>query len=595
MERRLAAIMATDVVGYSRLIRADEEGTLAALKALRADLVDSKIAEHHGRIVKLMGDGMLVEFASVVDAVHAAVETQQAVTDHNADVPADKRIELRIGINLGDVVIDGDDIQGDGVNVAARLESMAEPGGICVSGMVYEGVRDRIDAPFEDLGEQKVKNINRPVRVWRWELPRAMTGQATGSKNTDQDQTTLTSFMALLSSVKQPSVAVLPFENMSPDEKIDFFCDGLTEGLITDLSRSSRLAVVARNSSFALKGQSLDARKIGVTLGVDFLIEGSVQVMGNRMRVNAQLIDAASGEHLWADRYDRATDDLFAVQDDLCDAILVETDVMISSGETARERYQGTKNAEARRYAQRASVSHGRYTHEDLIKAQQDADKAIAIDPVFPGAMLMAALCRLVRILQGWTTEETKLLDEARDIADRMIDLDAKSGYSNAIRGYVHLVAGEFDAAVEKCGHGVELSPNISGPRAMYARALLAIGRFDEAYREIVQALRLQPNIFPFYLSILGVICLMTGRNANAIAAFNKFRELGASITDCNPYLGAAYAANNNLTKARVVVDEVMSINPNLTIDDVIKPYPFRDPGHRAKLADFLKQAGVLS
>ncbi len=595
MERRLAAIMATDVVGYSRLIRADEEGTLAALQALRADLIDPKIAERHGRIVKLMGDGMLVEFASVVDAVQAAVETQQAVTDHNADVPADRRIELRIGINLGDVVIDGDDIQGDGVNVAARLEAMAEPGGICVSGMVYESVRDRIDVLFEDMGEQAVKNINRPVRVWRWELPRAMTGQATGSKNTDQDQTTFTSFMALLSSVKQPSVAVLPFENMSPDEKIDFFCDGLTEGLITDLSRSSRLAVVARNSSFALKGKSLDARKIGVTLGVDFLIEGSVQVMGNRMRVNAQLIDAASGEHLWADRYDRATDDLFAVQDDLCDAILVETDVMISSGETARERYQGTKNAEARRYAQRASVSHGRYTHEDLIKAQQDADKAIAIDPVFPGAMLMAALCRLVRILQGWTTEETKLLDEARDIADRMIDLDAKSGYSNAIRGYVHLVAGEFDAAVEKCGHGVELSPNISGPRAMYARALLAIGRFDEAYHEIVQALRLQPNIFPFYLSILGVICLMTGRNANSIAAFNKFRELGASITDCNPYLGAAYAANNNLTKARVVVDEVMSINPNLTIDDVIKPYPFRDPGHRAKLADFLKQAGVLS
>ena len=230
MERRLAAIMATDVVGYSRLIRVDEEGTLEALKALRADLIDPKIAEHHGRIVKLMGDGMLVEFASVVDAVRAAVETQQAVTDHNADVPADKRIELRIGINLGDVVIDGDDIQGDGVNVAARLEAMAEPGGICVSGMVYEGVRDRIDDPFEDLGEKAVKNIERPVRVWRW-----LAG----------DEAALAGPLGAtipLSLPDKPSIAVLPFDNMSGDAEQEYFSDGITEDLITELSRFRSLS-----------------------------------------------------------------------------------------------------------------------------------------------------------------------------------------------------------------------------------------------------------------------------------------------------------------------------------------------------------------
>ena len=238
MERRLAAVMATDVVGYTRLIRADEEGTLAALQGLRADLIDPTLAEHNGRIVKLMGDGMLAEFASVVDAVQAAVETQQAVTEHNADIPEEKRIEFRVGINLGDVVIAGDDIQGDGVNVAARLEALAEPGGICVSGMVYEGVRDRIDIPFEDMGEQEVKNIDRPVRVWRWvHDTMASLPEATGAKE----------FRPL---PDKPSIVVLPFDNMSRDPDQEYFSDGISEDIITDLSKVSGLFVIARNSAF---------------------------------------------------------------------------------------------------------------------------------------------------------------------------------------------------------------------------------------------------------------------------------------------------------------------------------------------------------
>ena len=268
MERRLAAIMATDVVGYSRLIRADEEGTLEALKALRADLIDPKIAEHHGRIVKLMGDGMLVEFASVVDAVHAAVETQQALIDHNSDVPAEKRIELRIGINLGDVVIDGDDIQGDGVNVAARLESMAEPGGICVSGTVYESVRDRMDVPFEDLGEREVKNIDRPVRVWRWSVAARVGPTVTESEP--------------LPLPDKPSIAVLPFTNMSGDPEQEYFSDGITEDIITELSRFRSLFVIARNSSFAFKGEAVDLAEVAERLGVRYILEGSVRKAGGR-------------------------------------------------------------------------------------------------------------------------------------------------------------------------------------------------------------------------------------------------------------------------------------------------------------------------
>ena len=229
-----------------------------------------------------------------------------------------------------------------------------------------------------------------------------------------------------------------------------------------------------------------------------------------------------------------------------------------------------------------------------MIKAQQDADMALAIDPEFPGALLMAAISRAAKILNAWTTEEKQLLDEAIDLADRLIELDAQSGLGAGVRGLAHLVAGEFDAAVAKSCHGVELSPNLGGTHVVYARALLAVGRFDEAYREIVQALRLQPNIFPFAVSILGVICLMSGRHANAIAAFNKYRELGAHEIDCYPLLGAACAANNDLAKSQDVIREVRNINPNLTIDDVLRPYPLRDPGHRAKLASLLKQAGMF-
>ncbi len=243
MERRLAAILAADVVGYSRLIRADEEGTLAALQALRAELIDPKIAEHHGRIVKLMGDGMLVEFGSVVDAVRAAVEAQQSVSERNAGLPDDKRIEFRVGVNLGDVIIDGDDIQGDGVNVAARLEGLAEPGGVCVSGMVYEGVRDRIDIPFEDLGEQEVKNIDRPVRVWRWSEAASAGPTATGSE--------------ALPLPDKPSIAVLPFDNMSSDPDQEYFADGITEDIITTLSKIPDLFVISRNSTFTYKGTAV--------------------------------------------------------------------------------------------------------------------------------------------------------------------------------------------------------------------------------------------------------------------------------------------------------------------------------------------------
>ena len=380
MERRLAAIMATDVVGYSRLIRADEEGTIAALRALRADLIDPKIAEHRGRIVKLMGDGMLVEFASVVDAVQAAVLTQQAVSVHNTDVPADKRIELRIGINLGDVVIDGDDIQGDGVNVAARLEAMAAPGGICVSGMVYEGVRDRVDVPFEDLGEQAVKNIERPVRVWRWI---AGDGAAPAGPLGATEPLPLPD---------KPSIAVLPFTNMSGDPEQEYFSDGITEDIITELSRFRSLFVIARNSSFTYKGHAVNVQKVGRELGVAYVVEGSVRKAGKRVRITAQLVEAATGNHIWAERYDRDLDDIFAVQDEVVETVVAILPGRIDDAGAERTRRRPTNDMAAYDYLLRASRHVYGYTRDDLIKARSYVEKAIELDPEIARAYTLSPI-----------------------------------------------------------------------------------------------------------------------------------------------------------------------------------------------------------
>jgi adenylate cyclase len=328
--RRLAAILAADVAGYSRLMGADEEGTLERLKALRRELVDPKIAEHHGRIVKTTGDGMLVEFPSVVDAVRCAVDVQSGMAERNIAVPEGKRIEFRIGVNLGDIILDDDDIFGDGVNIAARLEALAEPGGICLGGSAHEQVRDKLDLAFEDMGEQQVKNIARPVRVYRVRIvlthPAAaapgsplsrIAGEGVERREAGEGNMPATLAPSL---PDKPSIAVLPFQNMSGDPEQEYFTDGIVEDIITELSRFRALYVIARNSTFTYKGKAVDIRQAARELGVRYVVEGSIRKAGNRVRVTAQLIDAATGNHLWAERYDRTLEDVFAVQEEVSGA-----------------------------------------------------------------------------------------------------------------------------------------------------------------------------------------------------------------------------------------------------------------------------------
>ncbi len=419
MERRLAAILAADVVGYSRMIRADEEGTLHELRALREELIDPKIQEYRGRIVKLMGDGLLAEFASVVDAVACSAEVQSAIAERNPGTGDTGPIVLRVGINLGDVVIDGDDIQGDGVNVAARLEALAQPGGICISDAVYEQVRDRLDLKFQDLGQQEVKNIDRPVQTWGW-IAASTEAQMQSSSNG-----------ASLPLPDKPSIAVLPFDNMSGDVEQEYFADGMTEDITTALSRIRWLFVIARNSSFAYKGKSVDVRQVAGELGVRYVLEGSVRKGGNRLRVTAQLIDASSGVHVWAERFDREIKDVFVLQDDITDALMASIEPELAKAEQQRAIRKPVENLDAWSWFQRGLWHHYRATKADNDEALRQIGKAIELDPNFSRALAALAHVHYWNALFGYTEHAKENLETGLSLAKRAVVADDKEPFAH--------------------------------------------------------------------------------------------------------------------------------------------------------------------
>jgi adenylate cyclase len=400
LQRRLAAILSADVVGYSRLMGVDEAGTLSRLNNLRRELIDPAIAAHSGRIVKLMGDGALVEFASAVDAVTCAIEIQRQVGEHNADCSEADPIRFRIGVNVGDIIIEGEDILGDGVNIAARVEGIAEPGGICISNTAYEQVRDKLKDNFVDLGEQALKNIARPVRVYRLDPTAKDMSEASQPIPAPADR---------------PSIAVLPFQNMSGDPEQDYFCDGLVEDIITTLLKLAGLRVVARNSTFVYKGRSVDIREAAKQLGVRYVLEGSVRKSGNRIRITAQLIDAKDGTHLWAERYDRAIDDIFAIQDEITLVLATEMQVKLTEGEQARLHYTTTNNVEAWTYwVQGLSHYRGPATKENMGPALLYWEKALALDPTSAALNAMVGFMHCIApALAGGTTAKRRLVRRA--------------------------------------------------------------------------------------------------------------------------------------------------------------------------------------
>ena len=552
VERRLAAILAADVVGYSRLVGVDEVGTLERLRVLRRELADPMIKEHRGRIVRITGDGLLVEFASVVDAVHCcAVDIQREMALRNAEVPVDQRIEFRIGINLGDIINDGQDIYGDGVNVAARLEALATPGGICVSRVVRDQVRDKLNFSFDDRGEQQVKNIARPVRVFDVKIA--------------GETMTLTSYStapALLPIPDKPSIAVLPFQNMSGDPEQEYFADGMVEEIITALSRIRWLFVIARNSSFTYKGQSVTVRQVGRELGVRYVLEGSVRKGGNRVRITAQLIEAETGAHLWADRFDGSLEDVFDLQDKVAIDVAGVIEPALQAAEVRRAAARPTSDLTAYDLYLRALATFYPITRERLLEAWELLQQAIAVDRHCGPALSLAAMCQMRLFRENWTEEpETarrtgidlarQALQVARDdpsilanaafvlanfgedidammaLVDRALTLNPSFSRGWFLSGVLRLWAGQPDLAIEHAETALRLSPRerMGTPLSLIGEAHFFKREFDEAASKLLLSVQENPG-YPHSYRLLAARHAHMGRLNDARAIIARLRVI---------------------------------------------------------------------
>ena len=582
-ERRLAAILATDVVGYSRLMGGDEEGTLAALKSLRKSLIDPKIAEYRGRIVKTTGDGVLVEFASTVDAVRCAIDIQRAMPERNAEVPSGKKIEFRIGINVGDIIVDGDDIFGDGVNVAARLESISEPGGICVSDVVHQQVDGRVEALFADLGDQNLKNIARPVRAYRIALKQAQAETAAAPATAP----------AAFASPDKPSIAVLPFQNMSGDAEQDYFCDGLVEDIITTLSKLTGLQVIARNSSFVYKGRAVDIREAAKQLGVRYVLEGSVRKSGNRIRITAQLIDAMDGAHLWAERYDRAIDDIFAIQDEITLVLATEMQVKLIEGEQARLRYTTTTNVGAwTHWVQGMSHFHQAVSKEKMGAARICWEKALALDPASAALNAMLGFIHCLDARFGWWDDHETAIDKARAYTAKALEIDPDNAEAYTASSLILLMQRRYDEAVADARKAIQLAPGSALAADLASFVFVPSGYPEEGVLQSEKAIALSPHYPPAYLGTLGNAYRLAGRTEQAIATFKAYhaRNPGFGLTD----LVIIYQQIGQADGARRTVEQLMAARPNFTIGGWLKTqFIRRDTAQVEADREALRAAGL--
>jgi adenylate cyclase len=554
VERRLAAILAADVAGYSRLMEADEEGTLAALRAVRRELADPKIAEHRGRIVKTTGDGLLAEFASVVDAARCAVEVQREMTERNASVPADKRIEFRIGIHQGDIIVEDGDIFGDGVNLAARLEGLADPGGICVSGRVHDDIAGRLDVGFEDLGEQQVKNISRPVRVFRAQLGTPRAAAETPA----------------LTLPDKPSLAVLPFQNMTGDAEQEYFVDGMVEEITTAIARLPSLFVIARNSAFTYKGKPVDVKQVAQELGVRYVLEGSVRKAGNRVRITGQLVDATTGTHIWADRFDGALDDIFELQDRVASSVAGAIEPKLRQSEIERASRKPTANLTAYDLYLRAFAQSYRYIEEGVTEAVVLARQALAIDPSYAPAAALVGRCRVLQRQQGWGALLGEDIAEACRLARQALEAerdDAETIWQAAWT--LFLLAGEAAMAAAALDRALTLNPNAA--HAWVTRGTIHAWRNqpEAAIEALERARRLSPfDPYTFFICALNIAFahLAARRFGLAIEWADRTLHDQPRTVSAMRIKVAALAHLGRLDEARAELSRMLAIGPKLTI-----------------------------
>jgi adenylate cyclase len=593
MERRLAAILATDVVGYSRLMSNDEAGTHARLKALRTDFVEPEITDHNGRIVKLMGDGILVEFASVVDAVTCAIAIQDGVLERQETVLADQRIQLRIGVNIGDVIIEDGDIYGDGVNVAARLESLAEPGGICVSRTVYEYTRGKVGHALEHMGEHQVKNIPEPIDVYRvvnHAGPQALHGALAPVRwpMLGASALVLTAVALLLwlqpwqpaspepepvgqavpAAPSRPSLAVLPFDNLSADADDEYFADGLTDDLITDLSKISGLLVIARNTVFTYKDRAVDIRDVARELGVRYVLEGSVRRAGDEIRINVQLIDSQTGGHLWAERLDRDVSDIFAVQDEVIRHIVDTLAIQLSPSEQQRVERLPTNNLEAYDYYLRAEHAARIGISAELRAALSLYDKATTLDPSFAEAYAAGAWTAAYVMRSNYDTVLPTPVARKRayELSSRALELDPEAPLPFAVLAILQTIDGRFEQARVSAKRAVALGPNEAEAHGALSYALTFSGHHADAVAAFEALMRLNPRLLPGDWIVGALAFILNDEPERAIDILEQARAEAPDIDDIHAVLCAAYALSGQAEAARHAAAEAIRVSPNLNV-----------------------------
>jgi adenylate cyclase len=577
--RRLAAIFFSDVVGYSRLMAADEDSALAALNRHRSAEFDPAVARHGGRIVKLMGDGTLVEFASVKDAVDCAVAIQRAAAERRSE------LALRIGVNLGDIIIQGNDIFGDGVNIAARLEPLAKPGGVCVSSVVHESVRDRTDASFSDGGTVEVKNIARPVKVWRWHpADPAGAGEPKPAASAPARRS------------EGPSIAVLAFANMSGDAEQEYFSDGIAEDIITDLAKVSGLTVIARNSSFAYKGRAVDLRAVGRELGVDYVLEGSVRRAGQRVRVTAQLIDAATGGHLWAERYDGDLADVFAVQDAVTLKIVEALKVKLSAAERAGIVTLGTANMQAHDsfLRMRDLLFSPGLNRQSYARAMEHGRRAIELDPKYAQALGFMSTMQWLDLHNGWSGDSHAAIEARADaLAERAIATDPDEPLANVAVAVAARFRGDY-AAAERAGRkAVSLSPDFGLALFSLGEILCTSGRPQEAVTVLERAVRLEPGWSQQHLQFLGQAHFLQ-RNFETAALIFRERLFLAKGTDIGrAWLAATLGHLGEIDEACAVWSELMAIKPDFRLAPRLARFKYTRPEDPALVLEGLAKAGL--
>jgi adenylate cyclase len=624
-KRKLSAILSADVKGYSRLMQDDEEATVRTITAYREVMTD-RIKGHDGRVADAKGDNVLAEFGSVVDAVRCAVEIQKELKLRNAELPERRRMEFRISINLGDVIEEGEIIYGDGVNIAARLESLSEAGGVCISGTAFDQIGKKLALGYEFLGEQTVKNIEKPVRAYKVLMEPEHAGKVIGEERPKPKHWRWAAIGGVVVLIivagilavwhhyirpqfepasvermafplpEKPSIAVLPFVNMTGDPAREYIADGLSENIITALSNISEMFVIARNSTFTYKGKPVKIQHVSEELGVRYVLEGSVQKSGNRLRISGQLIDASTGHHLWAKRYDRDLNDLFDLLDEITKEIVVALQVQLTEGEQARI-WHDTDNLEAWSYVVNASTLFEQYTRENNARAQQLFKLAVKLDPEYAFAWTMLAWTYWAEARFGWSESGVESIKRSVEIAQKAIALNETLPEVHSLWSNIHLIQGRYEKAIAEGKKAIALGPNNATCHVLLAYTMTSVGKFEEAIVLGEKAIRLSPYCSPWYLLILEDAYRMTGRYEEALAMGKQYlercRKGECNLLPAHIGLAATYIGLGRVEEARTHAAEVLRMNPNFSLDEARKMSSFKDPVHLERVLDALRKAGI--